>query len=128
VAASLHGVLLPVGAVGLSYQVDQSQGVRSVIPAAEEARTYELARLDALAEAIAPKVKAGDIKAVHTAIRIGESRRRLLGLDAPVKIDANVTVMPAEVIDLVAEVRQRLAGTLTRTDQPALPAPEPKPS
>jgi hypothetical protein len=32
VAASLHGVLLPVGAVGLSYQVDQSQGVRSTAP------------------------------------------------------------------------------------------------
>jgi hypothetical protein len=29
VAASLHRVLLPVGAVGLTYQVDQSQGVGS---------------------------------------------------------------------------------------------------
>jgi hypothetical protein len=29
VASSLHRVLLPVGAIGLSYQLDQSQGVRS---------------------------------------------------------------------------------------------------
>jgi hypothetical protein len=29
VAASLHGVLLPIGAIGLSYQADQSQGSRS---------------------------------------------------------------------------------------------------
>jgi hypothetical protein len=28
VPSSRHGVLLPIGAVGLSYQEDQSQGVR----------------------------------------------------------------------------------------------------
>jgi hypothetical protein len=65
-----------------------------VPPAAEEARVAELARLDALAEAVADKVAPGDLKAVHTSLRISESRRRLLGLDAPTKVDATVTVTP----------------------------------
>jgi hypothetical protein len=31
VAASLHGVLLPIGAIGLSYQLDQPQGIGSAV-------------------------------------------------------------------------------------------------
>ncbi len=49
-------------------------------------RTMELARLDMAMLAIAPGVTKGSIDAVNAWVRISESRRRLLGLDAPQKI------------------------------------------
>jgi Transposase len=43
-AASLHRVLLPVGAIGLSYQLDQSQGVGSAAPTRTGVRRAAAAR------------------------------------------------------------------------------------
>jgi hypothetical protein len=43
-------------------------------------------RLDAATLAISPRVMSGDLFAIDRWIRISESRRRLLGLDAPKKI------------------------------------------
>ena len=52
---------------------------------AESVRELELARLDRLLLALDGRVRSGDPQAVNTAIRISESRRRLLGVDAPEK-------------------------------------------
>lgn len=49
---------------------------------AEELVRIELERLDLALAAIAPAVKQGDDKAVANWIKISESRRKLLGLDA----------------------------------------------
>lgn len=53
---------------------------------AEEYREQELERLDSLLLSIWPRAKKGDVGAVGEARKIGESRRRLLGLDAPAKV------------------------------------------
>lgn len=49
-------------------------------------RQLELERLDDLLLKMAGKLMKGDVDAINAAVRISESRRRLLGLDAPAKI------------------------------------------
>jgi len=43
----------------------------------------EIERLDAALKAVAPKVQQGHLGAIDRWIRLSESRRKLLGLDAP---------------------------------------------
>ena len=54
---------------------------------AEELRTLELERLDAMALALWRRAQAGDEKAVDRCLRIMERRARLLGLDAAAKTE-----------------------------------------
>lgn len=56
----------------------------------EEARTLDLERLDVLLSAVMPKAMAGNLAAVLAALRVLERRAKLLGLDAPAKVEANV--------------------------------------
>lgn len=51
------------------------------IEAAEEMVAMESERLDGYLFALATKIKAGDEKAINTAIKISERRAKLLGLD-----------------------------------------------
>ena len=53
----------------------------------EEYRSLELERLDTAQLAIAKKVQAGDLGAIDRWLRLSERRSKLLGLDAPVKVD-----------------------------------------
>ncbi|MHA6760068.1 helix-turn-helix domain-containing protein [Streptacidiphilus sp. PAMC 29251] len=55
----------------------------TVSPEVEELRVSETARLGALTKALAKGVKAGDVPAISESRRIGESLRRLHGVDAP---------------------------------------------
>lgn len=78
-------------AVSLSQAHDDVQ--QALIQLAElecasagELRAMELARLDVAMLAIARQVQQGNLKAVGAWVRISESRRKLLGLDAPQKI------------------------------------------
>ena len=57
------------------------------IDAQETATAEELARLSAAEEAIWPKIIAGDLLAIDRLLRIMERRAKLLGLDAPKRID-----------------------------------------
>lgn len=80
-------------------------------------RELELERLDTALLAIAQLVKSGDLGAIDRWIRLSESRRKLLGLDAPVqvqveeKIEAELdhflgqleTLLPAQVYRQVLE-------------------------
>lgn len=54
---------------------------------AEEVRDLEVARLDEMLRALWPGVQAGEPKKVLAALRVMERRAKLLGLDAPAKID-----------------------------------------
>jgi len=55
---------------------------------ADELRRLELERLEMGALAIVTKVKQGNVECVKVWVRISESRRKLLGLDAPIKLEA----------------------------------------
>lgn len=65
----------------------------------EEIRTVELDRLDMAQAAIWPKVLRGEIPAIMAFIRIQERRSRLLGLDAPTKLQAEVVMYDGEQIN-----------------------------
>ena len=54
---------------------------------AEQVRAMELARLDRLLLAVWGKAAAGDVAAVDRALRVMERRARIMGIDAPQKID-----------------------------------------
>lgn len=59
---------------------------------ADELRTRENARLDRAQQAIWSKVLDGDLKAVDTFLRISARRSKMNGLDAPAKLDLNVSI------------------------------------
>lgn len=50
--------------------------------AADNLRALELRRLDAMLAALWPLVEAGDVPAINAALRVGERRAKLFGLDA----------------------------------------------
>jgi len=60
---------------------------------AEELRTLETERLDRLLLAVWKPALEGDLKAVDRVLRILESRRKLLGLDAPVSLQIGETIL-----------------------------------
>lgn len=62
-------------------------------PNVEEVRKQGLDRLDYLQSKL--KLDDGDPQAIATALRIEESRRKLLGVDAPVKQDIQVVAIDA---------------------------------
>lgn len=53
---------------------------------AEEIRQQELMRLDEMQFALYPTARRGDVKAVETILKIQARRAKLLGLDAPEKL------------------------------------------
>ena len=77
---------------------------------ADEYRALELMRLDTALLALAPKLKYGDPQVVNAWVKVSESRRKLLGLDAPTKIAAtNPDGTAAAYGELRATVLQILA-------------------
>jgi hypothetical protein len=60
------------------------------VEAANELRTLESERLDHLLLSLETAINDGDVKAITEARKISESRRRLHGLDGPVKVAVSV--------------------------------------
>ena len=97
---------------------------------AEELRTLELERLDALYAKVMVIVDTGSTKevlnAIDRALRIMERRSKLLGLDAPLKQDLRVTDrLDAQIEQLAAEilaVRDWSDATPSTDDNGASPA------
>jgi DNA-binding CsgD family transcriptional regulator len=54
---------------------------------AEEARCLQLVRIDAMMEALWPRAMAGSCETVDKVLKIMDRQARLLGLDAPRKVD-----------------------------------------
>lgn len=77
--------------------------------AADDLRSIEQERLDRSLDRLEEAARAGDVRAIAEQRLIGESRRRLFGLDAPTKSDARVTV---EIPEDVEALRARLVKIL----------------
>lgn len=94
--------------VGLAHQ-RVKQVIDSVIkPAGLELVTLELDRLDKYLEALDPKLQAGEPKAIATALRIGERRAKLLGMDAPEKLEVlETTQQDIALKELINEAKAR---------------------
>lgn len=70
---------------------------RTVSEPADELRTLECARLDALLQALWPKAMEGNPRSVEVALQVMDRRARLLGLDMPQR--RVVEVLTADVVD-----------------------------
>lgn len=109
-AARLRGETFRViaGREKISTQTAHSDMTTALadIPRAEadELRALELGRLDALQDAVWGEALDGDIPAGQQALRIIDRRARLLGLDAPTRVDMGVGD-----VDLDATVAKILA-------------------
>ena len=80
--------------LGVSYQtayrdVQTALGELATLQAgkAEHLRELEVERCDKLQMALWPKARSGDEKAARTVIAVMDRRAKLLGLDAPTKLE-----------------------------------------
>lgn len=73
---------------------------------AAEAQALEAARLDDLQRACWQQAMSGNLKAIETARRISESRRKLFGLDAP------TLIAPVNADGTPYETQQQLVGVV----------------
>ncbi|MEU4205596.1 hypothetical protein AB0F64_37490 [Streptomyces sp. NPDC026294] len=88
------------------------RGMRRWAEAAAEQRDAEIGRqlatLEALLDGLMPKAITGDARAAEVIIKALDRHARLLGLDAPVKVDAKLTdALTAEVEALADEIAER---------------------
>ncbi len=84
-----------------------------VTPALEEWRTLECQRLDSYLLSLHSQIRSGSIPAIQTALRIAERRAKLLGLDAPVQVEATVTQTTQEDLELAQIIREAKAKNAT---------------
>lgn len=82
--AEMMGYATPSGA----HQAVQKALKRTVQEPADELRQMESDRMDAMLNAMWPRVEKGDPRAVEVSMKVAERRAKLLGLDAPEQLEA----------------------------------------
>jgi hypothetical protein len=90
---------------------------RIIAPSIERHRTTELDRLDILQRVYWQPAINGNLRAADFVLRVIEKRAKLLGLDAPIKIQTEVVTYDGTDLDAEVERFARLieAGTLRDT-------------
>ena len=96
-----------------AYKMYQRAAERMVRPHLEEYRDMQLDRLERMHMAVWPRAKDGDLRAIDTALRIADREANLLNLNAPIKVQAEVTVYEgqqlvehtARIIELIRQSR-----------------------
>lgn len=71
---------------------------------AEEVRTLEVERLDAMLQAMWTQAKSGNQGAIDRVLRIMERRAKLLGLDAPTKSEIRISELDAAIEQGLAQL------------------------
>lgn len=107
--------------IGKALNIDFTWARDLVIRALEQAtyesadvmRTQEGERLNRMQRAVWQQALAGDVPAVNTVLKIMERRAKLFGLDAPVKVETDISIGT----DVDAEV-ERLALMLESAERP----------
>ena len=66
----------------LDYAIEHIQ-----LPEVEAARSQEVARLDSWVSVLGPAIAKGDEKAINTALKVVALKAKLLGLEAPRKVE-----------------------------------------
>ena len=94
--AQTLGYVSPSGAYKAVQRARQYMEVS--IGALEENRTEELDRLESLLRAIWARAVAGDLKTIDRVLNISDAKRKLLGLDAPAKLDHRVLLQEAQAL------------------------------
>jgi hypothetical protein len=107
--------------VGMStagvYKAYNRAMTRVITPAVNEHRELELDRLDILQRTYWQPAVNGNLRAADFVLRVIDKRAKLLGLDAPLKVQAEVVTYDGSDLDAEVERFARLieAGTLTAT-------------
>jgi hypothetical protein len=80
---------------------------------AEDVRDMELMRLDQMLSNLQAGITAGDPMSISTALRVGERRSKLLGLDAPTKVDQrNLNLTPEDAAKMSDDELRAVANRL----------------
>lgn len=77
---------------------------------AVEMVNVELGRFDELLNAVWENAKAGDVRAVQTALEISRERRKMLGLDSPEKFQVDWRVQVVELLQKGLVTPQEIAA------------------
>ena len=85
---------------------------RTLQQPADELRSQEIDRIDNLQLILWDQAVTGDVKAIMAIIKLMERRAKLLGLDAPVRIEQEVTTWTGE--DSIDRAVRDLAALLER--------------
>lgn len=93
----------------------QAEIAARVLPLADEVRKMELDRLDRWLEKLDAQIHddeaAGRVaRNIEVAVKVAERRAKLLGIDAPEKVEATVTEVTQEDIALAELVREAQAA------------------
>ena len=113
--------------VGMStegvYKAYNRAMVRTLRPATEELREMELERLDALQLTYWQPAVQGNLRAADFILKVIDKRAKLLGLDAPVKVQAEVVTYDGTDLDREVERYARLieGGFITTEDPDSIP-------
>jgi hypothetical protein len=70
----------------------------------EEYRQLTLDRLEAMINALWPKVEEGDTKAIDSTLRILNQQADLLGLKAPARMELTIDAIDAAITDLTGQL------------------------
>lgn len=111
-----HSLRAIGAAVGLSHPsvlaILEKGYAELIYPQVEEARAIELERLDELLVKLRPGIDSGDVQSIGAAVKIGDRRAKLLGLDAPTKVQAEIEQVPPtpELIDRIEQARAAVAA------------------
>lgn len=101
-----------------AYRAFKRALARTLQQPAREVRDLEVDRLDKLMVAVWKKALGGDLQAVDRVIRISERRARLLGLDAPQKVQVG-DQLDSQIEALLTELGAPTPGVTPMDDQPA---------
>ena len=103
------GTALGVSAsqVGRDLEAVISEKQTRALSEIELSLELELQRLDYYLERLSDAIEAGDTKAISTAVRISERRCKLLGLDAPIRLEVE-TLVNQELEQLLTLLSQKL--------------------
>ena len=97
---------LGMSSASQAYRVAQRALAELPRESAEEVRAMELERLDAMHRAVWDAAISGDLDAFDRALKVAESRRKLLGLDAPQKHQHAHVVATYEQLDAPSRLAQ----------------------
>lgn len=114
-----QGVDVSLGTVASDVQVIRRQWRERAAETYEEHLSEQVAVLDALLATFTPRAMNGDEKAADRVLRAVESKSRLLGLEAPTRVQAQVQV---SIPELVAEGEAAILELASRRE---LEAPDP---
>ena len=97
--------------VGCVHNRIQAEIRQRVLPLAEEVRQMELDRLDRWLTKLDAQIQQNQSVArnVEVAVKVAERRARLLGIDAPERIDATVHEVSQEDVALAELIREEQA-------------------